>query len=52
MRPALSFVNLRGISIYEQLRLEELMLRCSTRNFAIINSHIPTPSIVVGFSGL
>ncbi len=43
-------IHLKGVSILEQLQLEELLLREDTRNFCILNEG-SSPSIVMGISG-
>ena len=51
-KPLLRFVNLGGrIGIYEQLRVEEILMRHSNENWYIVNRGAPTPSIVLGISG-
>lgn len=42
---------LRGVPIYRQLLLEEYLLRCTSDNYVLVNSGMPSPAIVVGFSG-
>lgn len=44
------FLELRNFSIYEQLLLEEHLLRTDRRNFCIVN-YGSTPAIVMGISG-
>ena len=46
----LNLLHLKGFSIYEQLLLEETLLRTDTRNWCIINAG-STVSIVMGISG-
>ncbi len=43
-------IHLKGISILEQLHLEELLLREDTRNFCLLNEG-SSPAIVMGISG-
>lgn len=43
-------IHLKGVSILEQLRIEEKLLREDTRNFCILNEG-STPAIVMGISG-
>lgn len=43
-------IHLKGISILEQLRLEEKLLREDSRNFCILNEG-SSPAIVMGISG-
>lgn len=43
-------LQLKGLPIFEQLRIEEALLRCDTRNWCIINEGSPD-AIVVGISG-
>ncbi|KAJ1418569.1 hypothetical protein B484DRAFT_400440 [Ochromonadaceae sp. CCMP2298] len=45
------FFHLRGVSIFDQLCFEELLLRTTTDNVVVINHKIPSSSIVLGFSG-
>lgn len=46
----LHLVVLKSVPIFEQLQLEEALLRADTRNFCIINCQSP-PAIVMGISG-
>lgn len=46
----LHLIRLQNVDIYEQLRLEEALLRADTRNFCLINHGSP-PAIVMGLSG-
>ncbi len=48
--PQINVLALEGISIFEQLQLEEALLRTDAQNFCIIN-HKSTPAIVMGISG-
>lgn len=43
-------LHLKNFPIFEQLKLEEALLRLDTRNFCIINEGSP-PAIVMGISG-
>lgn len=45
----LYLLRLQGVSIFEQLQLEEALLRVDTRNFFILNEFSPT-TIVLGIS--
>lgn len=45
-----SFLRLNGMSIFEQLKLEEALLRSSADNWCLINTNAP-PAIVMGISG-
>jgi lipoate-protein ligase A len=47
---AFSFLELEGVSIYQQLQIDEALLRADDRNWCIINSSTP-PAIVMGISG-
>lgn len=51
VKPGLKCVNLRGLNIFNQLQLEEVLLRHTSDNWLIFNSQIPLKTIVVGFSG-
>ena len=44
-------VNLRGMNIFQQLQYEELLLRNTTQNWFLYNTHSQEKTIVVGFSG-
>jgi lipoate-protein ligase A len=46
----MNILHLRSTSIYDQLRLEEELLRHSDQNFCLIN-HGSAPTIVMGISG-
>lgn len=52
-KPALRVLRLRGMSILDQLLLEEVLLRKSTSNYFILNSDMrkEDTSIVLGYSG-
>ena len=43
-------LHLKNYPIYQQLQLEEALLRCDERNFCLINEGSP-PAIVMGISG-
>lgn len=43
-------IHLKNVPIFEQLRLEEALLRLDQRNFCLINEGSP-PAIVMGISG-
>lgn len=47
---SLHFLQLHGLSIFEQLQIEEALLRVDTRNWCLINWNAP-PAIVLGISG-
>ena len=47
----LKSVLLHRVPIYEQLLMEELLLRTTRDNFLLINHGMPSPAIVLGFSG-
>jgi lipoate-protein ligase A len=51
MKSKLKVLRLRGIDIFEQLRLEELLFRKDAQNWFIFNTNNPIPKIVLGFSG-
>lgn len=46
----ISILHLEGISIFEQLQLEEALLRADSRNWCILNTNVK-PAIVMGISG-
>ncbi|MBS0624751.1 MAG: lipoate--protein ligase family protein [Verrucomicrobia bacterium] len=46
----LYFLHLQNVPIFEQLQIEEALLRADTRNFCIVNSGSPR-AIVMGISG-
>jgi lipoate-protein ligase A len=46
----LHWISLRNVSIFEQLKLEEALLRTEDRNFCIVNRGSPK-AIVMGISG-
>ena len=46
----LHLVLLEGLPVYQQLQLEEALLRADTRNWCLINTRSP-PGIVMGISG-
>jgi lipoate---protein ligase len=43
-------IHLQGVSIFEQLQIEEALLRCDTRNWCLLNE-AASPAIVMGISG-
>ncbi|MBI3211334.1 MAG: lipoate--protein ligase family protein [Simkania negevensis] len=49
-KPKLHLLHLRSHPIYEQLKIEELLLRTDERNWCIFNEGSP-PAIVMGISG-
>lgn len=48
--PAVHLLALEGMPIFEQLQLEEALMRCGQENFCLINHKSP-PAIVMGISG-
>lgn len=48
--PAVHLLALEGVPIFEQLQLEEALLRAGSDNICILN-HKSTPAIVMGISG-
>src|SRR5262245_29419350 len=48
--PVIHLVALDAVPIFEQLQLEEALLRAGTSNYCLIN-HQSTPAIVMGISG-
>ncbi|NGX26688.1 MAG: Lipoate-protein ligase LplJ, partial [Chlamydiae bacterium] len=46
----MNILHLKNFPIFQQLQLEEALLRLDTRNFCIINEGSP-PAIVMGISG-
>lgn len=48
--PEIYIVHVKNIPIYQQLQLEEALLRADNRNWCVINEGSP-PAIVVGISG-
>ncbi|KAK9827635.1 hypothetical protein WJX81_001632 [Elliptochloris bilobata] len=51
MRPVVNLLRLRGVSILQQLRLEEALLRADPGNWCILNDGSATAAIVLGISG-
>jgi len=51
MKSSFEFLHLKGWSIYEQLQLEEGLLRADSRNFFILSEGSLRPSVVMGISG-
>jgi lipoate---protein ligase len=51
MKSSFEFLHLKGWSIYEQLKLEEGLLRAASNNFFILSEGSTCPSIVMGISG-
>jgi hypothetical protein len=49
--PLMKVVRLKGMSILEQLHLEERLLRTSSDNWCLINDGTNSPAIVMGLSG-
>lgn len=49
-KPMISLLHLKQMPIYEQLQLEEALLRLDTRNLCLINEG-SSPAIVMGISG-
>jgi lipoate---protein ligase len=50
LKPTLHIVRMAGIPIYEQLQLEEALLRADDRNWCLVNEGSPE-AIVMGISG-
>lgn len=50
IRPKLHLIHLKNVPIFEQLQLEEALLRADERSFCIINQGSPR-AIVMGISG-
>lgn len=48
--PELSLLRLQGLSIFQQLQIEEALLRTDRRNWCLLHSGAP-PAIVMGISG-
>ena len=51
MKPNLNFLKLKGVDIYQQLIVEEFLMRKCSKNWYIFNHGIKMPQIVLGFSG-
>ena len=52
-RPILHILKVqRRMTIFEQLRLEEVLLRNDDRNWCLLNVGQEPPSIVMGISGV
>ncbi|XP_057768164.1 uncharacterized protein LOC130988357 isoform X2 [Salvia miltiorrhiza] len=49
--PIINFLRLKGVSILQQLHLEERLLRTSSENWCIIKDGTTRPTIVMGVSG-
>ncbi|CAJ2668999.1 unnamed protein product [Trifolium pratense] len=49
--PLMNVVRLKGMSILDQLHLEERLLRTTSDNWCLINDGTNSPSIVMGLSG-
>jgi lipoate-protein ligase A len=49
-KPAIHLLVLENVAIYEQLQIEEALLRADMRNFCIFNTGSP-PAVVLGISG-
>ncbi|KAL2652208.1 hypothetical protein R1flu_020336 [Riccia fluitans] len=50
-RPLMRILKLRNFPIFDQLKLEELLLRTSADNWCLLNDGTSPPSIVMGISG-
>lgn len=51
-RPLLRFVDLAGkVGIFEQLRIEEILMRHDQSNWCFVNRNISPPTVVLGISG-
>jgi lipoate-protein ligase A len=51
MKSSFDFLHLKDFSIFEQLQLEEGLLRADERNFFILSEGSKRPTIVMGISG-
>ncbi len=51
MKPNLNFLKLKGVDIFQQLIVEEFLMRKCSKNWYIFNHGIKIPQIVLGFSG-
>ncbi|PWA64333.1 biotin/lipoate A/B protein ligase family [Artemisia annua] len=49
--PLMNIVRMKGVSILQQLEMEECLLRTSSENWCIINDGTENPNIVMGISG-
>jgi len=49
-KPPLNLLQLSGYPIYDQLKLEEALLRINTENWCLLNYEAP-PAIIMGISG-
>lgn len=47
----LRLLRLRNYPIFEQLRVEEALLRTTTDCWCVLNDGTPEPAIVMGISG-
>lgn len=50
MKPAIHLLELQNFPIFQQLQIEEALLRADTRNWCVLNTGTP-PAIVLGISG-
>ncbi|KAL2621243.1 hypothetical protein R1flu_001448 [Riccia fluitans] len=50
-RPLMRILKLRNFPIFDQFKLEELLLRMSADNWCLLNDGTSPPSIVMGISG-
>ncbi|KAL2621245.1 hypothetical protein R1flu_001450 [Riccia fluitans] len=50
-RPLMRILKLHNFPIFDQLKLEELLLRMSVDNCCLLNDGTSPPSIVMGISG-
>lgn len=46
VNPRCTLLELHGVPIFDQLRLEEALLRCSDRNFFLINRDLPKAAVL------
>eukprot|EP00959_Pyramimonas_sp_CCMP1952_P226849 4742899-Pyramimonas_sp.AAC.1 len=51
MSTVVKLLRLRQVSILQQLRLEEALLRVDKHNWLIVNDGTPEPAVVMGLSG-
>ena len=51
MKSTFEFLHLKDFSIFEQLQLEEGLLRADERNFFLLSEGSKSPTIVMGISG-
>lgn len=51
MRRAIGLLRLSGHCVFDQLRLEEALLRKTRRSWCVINDGVQSPAVVMGISG-